>query len=101
MNMLSGLADGQVLQRLGSQGATVVLQRTSTEDGSIKVTILQASAALTGWKKRPVGRVVRGKFSVKLSSIPVGGPYSLRLEAGKQYVDVSPFFVGDVWVMGG
>jgi hypothetical protein len=45
--------------------------------------------------------MVRGKFSVKLSSIPVGGPYRLRLESGKQRVEIVPFFVGDVWILAG
>ena len=101
MNILSGLANGQVLQRLGSQGATAVLHGTSTEEGPVLATLSKAGTALKGWKKRLVGKIVRGKFSVKLSSIPVGGPYRLRLEAGKQRVDVSPFFVGDVWIMAG
>jgi sialate O-acetylesterase len=101
MNILSGLANGQVLQRLGSKGAKVVINGTSAEDGPIRATLSKANAALKGWNKRPAGNIVRGKFSVKLASIPVGGPYSLRLEAGRQRVDVSPFFVGDVWIMAG
>jgi len=101
MNILSGLTKGQVLQRLGSRGATVVLQGTSAEDGPIQATLSKGSAALKGWKKRPVGKIVRGRFSITLSSIPVGGPYSLRLEAGRHRVDVSSFFVGDVWILAG
>jgi hypothetical protein len=101
MNILSGLTNGQVLQRISSRGATVVLHGTSTEDGPVRATLFKANAALKGWKTRPVGKMVRGKFSVKLSSLPVGGPYRLRLEAGKQRVDISPFFVGDVWILAG
>jgi len=101
MNILSGLNNGQVLQRLGSRGATVILRGTSTEDGPINATLSQAKGVLKGWKKRPVGKVIRGKFSVKLSSIPVGGPYRLRLEAGTKSVDVPSFFVGDVWILAG
>jgi hypothetical protein len=101
MNILSGLTNGQVLQRLGSRGATTILCGTSTEDGPVRATLSQANAALKGWKRRPVGKVVRGKFSVMLSSIPVGGPYRLRLEAGRQQADIKSFFVGDVWIMAG
>ena len=48
-----------------------------------------------------VGSVVRGKFNMKLTAIPVGGPYNLRLESGKESVEIKSFFVGDVWVMAG
>jgi hypothetical protein len=101
VNILSGLSNDQVLQRLDSRGATVILHGTNTEDGPIRATLSKAKATLKGWKNRPVGKVAGGKFSIKLASIPVGGPYGLRLEAGKQHVDVSSFFVGDVWILAG
>lgn len=101
MKILSGLVNGQVLQRLNSRDASVVLHGTGNEDGPIQATLSQKTVTLKGWKKRPVGRMVRGKFSIKLSSIPVGGPYRLRLEAGSQRVDVPVFFVGDVWILAG
>ena len=101
MNILSGLSNGQVLQRLGSRGATVLLHGISTEHGPVRATLFKANAALKGWNKRAVGKIVRGKFSVKLSSIPVGGPYRLRLEAGGQRADIASFFVGDVWILAG
>ena len=101
MNILSGLASGQVLQRLGSKGATVIINGTSAENGPIHATLFKANTALKGWKKRPLGKIARGKFTVTLASIPAGGPYRLRLESGKQRVDVSPFFVGDVWILAG
>ncbi len=101
MNILSGLASGQVLQRLGSRGATVTLNGTAAENGPIRATLSKSNSTLKGWKKRLVGKIARGKFSVKLSSLPVGGPYRLRLEAGEQHAEVSPFFVGDVWILAG
>lgn len=101
MNILSGLARGQVLQRLGSRGANVTLTGTSTEDGPIRATIRKGKAPLKGWTNRLIGKVARGKFSVGLSSLPVGGPYSLHLEAGGQRTSITPFFVGDVWILAG
>jgi hypothetical protein len=101
MKILSGLAEGQVLQRVGSRGAKVVLEGTSAEDGAIRVTVSKANAAIKGWKRRLVGKAVGGKFSVTLSSLPVGGPYRLRLEAGREKVEVPSFFVGDVWILAG
>jgi len=101
MKILSGLVHGQVLQRLDSKGATVVIRGTGVEDGLIQATLFKKNTALKGWRKRPVGKIVRGKFSAKLSPIPIGGPYGLRLEAGRQRVDVASFFVGDVWILAG
>lgn len=101
MNILSGLTKGQVLQRIGSRGATVVLAGTGAGNGPMTATLFKANAVVRGWKKHPAGKIVRGKFRVELTSLPVGGPYRLRLEAGKDHVEVSPFFVGDVWILAG
>ena len=101
MKITSGLTDGQVLQRLGSKGANVVLRGTAAENGPIRVTLSNGHNALKGWKQRPAGSIVRSKFHLTLTSIPVGGPYNLRLESGKQKVEIKSFFVGDVWVMAG
>ena len=101
MEIVSGLSDGQVLQRLSPRGADVVLRGTGTHDGPIRAKITKGNVALKGWKNRVVGDIVRGKFVVHLSSVPVGGPYRLRLESGTQRAEIKSFFVGDVWVMAG
>ena len=101
MKIVSGLSCGQVLQRLGTRGATVALVGTAMEDGPITVTLFKANTMVRGWKNRPVGKIVMGKFSVKLTGLPVGGPFVLRLQAGGQRVDIAPFFVGDVWIVAG
>jgi sialate O-acetylesterase len=101
MKIVSGLTGGQVLQRLGPMGADAVLRGTGPANGPVRATLSKGSVALKGWKQRPVGHTVRGKFTLKLRSIPAGGPYHLRLEAGQEEVEVKSFFVGDVWVMAG
>ena len=101
MKLLSGLAEGQVLQRLGPRGADAILHGTCDKTGAIHATISKGSVALTGWRKRAVGSASRGKFTIKLTSIPVGGPYRLRLEVDGEKLDVKSFFVGDVWIMAG
>jgi len=101
MKIESGLVSGQVLQRLGAKGATVILAGTSAADGSLHATISKGKVALKGWKKRAVGKIARGKFSAKLDAIPVGGPYTLRLESGAHHADIASFFVGDVWILAG
>jgi sialate O-acetylesterase len=101
MKIISGLIDGQVLQRLGPKGADVEIRGTGSNTGPVHATIFKGTVALKGWKKRALGSIVRGKFGLKLSSIPVGGPYKLRLESGSEQVEIKSFFVGDVWVMAG
>lgn len=101
MKIVSGLAEGQVLQRHGAKGAGATLQGTSTENGLLRVTLLKGITPLKGWNKRTVGSVVRGKFTAKLSGIPVGGPYKLRLESGSDSAEITAFYVGDIWIMAG
>jgi len=101
MKILSGLANGQVLQRLGSRGATAQIVGTSAENGAVFATISQAGRAVKGWKKRTVGKSARGKFSAEIKGIPAGGPYRLQVETGKEKVEVPAFYVGDVWVLAG
>jgi sialate O-acetylesterase len=120
MQILSGLAKGQVLQRLGSKGAEAVItgicseaavvpssvaavydRRVSQTALALKATISSSGKPLKGWNKKSVGKIADGKFTAKLSGIPAGGPYRLRLEAGKERAEIASFFVGDVWIMAG
>jgi sialate O-acetylesterase len=101
IKILSGLANGQVLQRVGSRGATARIAGTSSENGVVFATITQTGRPLKGWKQRVVGKAPRGKFGAVLPGLPVGGPYRLELEIGGERADVPSFFVGDVWVMAG
>ncbi|HEX4141277.1 MAG TPA: sialate O-acetylesterase [Candidatus Methylacidiphilales bacterium] len=103
IHILHGLSEGQVLQRLGSRGATAQLTGKAAEPGALTATILDArkKRALPGWKLRRVGQAARGKFVVKLTGIPTGGPYRLELASGGAKAVVAEFFVGDVWLLGG
>lgn len=100
MKILLGLVEGQVLQRLGSRGAAVQLSGESRGTGGIFATLSQKGKVLSGWKNRKVGNST-GKFVIKLSGIPAGGPYRLKLELGSESVVIKSFFVGDVWVLAG
>lgn len=101
LTIVSGVSGGQVLQRLGPRGANVVITGTGAESGTLRATLLKKGVAVKGWNRRTVGKLAGGKFRVKLESLPVGGPYHLRLEAGAQCVEVAPIFVGDVWILAG
>lgn len=101
MNIQKGLEEGQVLQRLGSRGATVKITGEATQAGPIHATITGPKGILKGWKTKAVGRSRSGAFAVTLRGIPAGGPYRLALQVGKEKVACRSFFVGDVWVMAG
>ena len=101
MNLTSGLMAGQVLQRLGSRGAATVISGTCAAAGPLVATISRGRTPLRGWTKRVVGKCARARFTARLTGIPAGGPYRLRLQGGGEVVTVAPFFVGDVWLLAG
>lgn len=104
MQIFSGLAEGQVLQRLSARrGANVELTGGCDQTGEVLATISEATGVIRGWKGRSVGKAVRGKFSASLMDIPAGGPYRLELsiKGGKARAMVKDFLVGDVWILAG
>lgn len=102
LTIVSGLAEGQVLQRSRSGEASLTLTlRNSGGRGDLFATILQSRKPLKLWKRRRIGIAKQGEFRVKLAGIPEGGPYSLRLECGKSSASVESFYVGDVWILAG
>jgi len=102
MKILEGLCAGQVLQRVGKcAGARVTISGEAANEASVTVTLHSSGGPLAGWRKRAVGRARGGKFQIALAGIPVGGPYRLELECGKEKVSVTPVFVGDVWLLAG
>ncbi len=82
MKIISGLDEGQVLQRLKSGTAKTCLRGNCQTDGTLWLTIWKAGKPLSGWNRRRSGRIRKGKFAVKLEGIPEGGPYELSLEVG-------------------
>jgi hypothetical protein len=100
---LSGILEGQVLQRVGRRGATAELELANAGPESILVTITKAGRPLPGWKQRKLKSSRRrdGVTRVNLEGIPAGGPYKLKVECGMQRAQVNSFYVGDVWVLAG
>jgi hypothetical protein len=101
MKIVSGLFNGQVLQRIDGSGASARLRGVCRMDGPVFVTIVSGTRALKGWSRRLVGQASRGKFDTKLIGIPAGGPYALTLKCGNETAHVASFFVGDVWILAG
>jgi hypothetical protein len=103
MRLIGGLAEGQVLQRLGKRGANLELELKISEKAPLYATITKAGRTLPKWKRR-VLKPTRGRdgsASVKLSDISAGGPYRLQLDCGRERISVRSFYVGDVWVLAG
>lgn len=101
MKILSGLTKGQVLQRLHHHGASATLEIECASSETITVSLSQKGEPLRGWTDRQVGRATKGRLSIHLPDIPVGGPYRLQLRARRKTISVSPFYVGDVWLLAG
>lgn len=101
MKILKGLAEGQVLQRIGRRGATASLAGPCAETGPVLATVASAQGILKGWNDRRVGRASRGEFSAQLAGIPAGGPYRLSLRCHQERTRVKAFFAGDVWLLAG
>lgn len=112
LEITSGLTKQQVIQRGPDNTGTVVLEGTATAPGVLKVTVKRGMSALPYFSDVEIARVSAGKWSVRVGSIPAGGPYTLFLSrfddaaraAGGQrtsQTSVSGFYVGDLWVLAG
>jgi hypothetical protein len=101
MKLISGLTNGQVLQRTGQGGATAALHGECQDTGPVTATLATRRGVLKGWNRRLVGSAKRGTFRATLAGIPAGGPYRLELRCGKESARLASFFVGDVWILAG
>lgn len=101
VNILHGLADGQVLQRHGDQTACARVTGVCSARGPVHVRITDGGRVVRGWSKRRVGRAVRGRFVARLDGIPTGGPYTVTFSAGSEALAVRRVHVGDVWLLAG
>ena len=101
MNIEVGLLEGQVLQRLGRDGARTIIRGTCGVDGLVLASLFDGKKVLRGWRNKVAGRSVGGYFQVELKHLTVGGPWCLELRCGKSPTVRREFFVGDVWLLAG
>lgn len=99
MKISTGLFDRMVLQRTARHHCDVLVSGQATTDGELRLRIGRQS-----W--RGVGRVKRGRFQFRLTTLRTGGPYTIELEVrrGDAVVDrltVREVLVGDVWIAAG
>lgn len=101
MKPLVGLAEGQVLQRIGTRGASATLTGVCAESGPVFVTVGSGGSVLKGWRERRVGEAANGRFEAELAGVPAGGAYWMELRCGRAKARVKAFYVGDVWLLAG
>jgi sialate O-acetylesterase len=98
MHILTGLFPNQILQRDRRGFATITATGRTIATGSVMVIV----KGLRGFAKpRRAGLARGGRFSVKLSRLPVGGPYRIELRCGGESTVVDGVRVGDVWLLAG
>jgi sialate O-acetylesterase len=109
MDIIQGLTDHQVLQRNSRNLSETYLEGKCDASGvlCLRVTSTGSNKALPGLADKKITRLNKGRFKVKLTGIPVGGPYDvtliLRSSNGQTLAEyqAKDILVGDVWILGG
>lgn len=107
MKLLHGLTNSQVLQRNKQNVSETILEGKSSVKGTLKVRVTKNNRLVPGFNWKTVATLNKGNFQVKLTGIPVGGPYQISIglekEKGKmESVETfSDILVGDVWILAG
>ncbi|HSI83408.1 MAG: sialate O-acetylesterase [Candidatus Methylacidiphilales bacterium] len=115
MKIESGLAHGQFLQRR-PEGARALIAGTCSAKGKLPVTAMVHCGDIALWKSaeesgcgrdsvpdpgRVIGCAEDGRFSATLDEIPSGGPYFITLFCGREHLQITDVYVGDLWLMAG
>lgn len=99
-----GLLDHQVLQRNDHNVCEATLYGQIEESGTLQYRYTTSGRKLTGPFHR-LATLRRGQFTVKLTGIPVGGPYDIELQLTSKEITFSRIvrdvLVGDVWILAG
>lgn len=103
--IVSGLQNGQVIQRKGGAGDCLVSGKASVA-GPVYATVSLRGSVLPQFEAVPAGKSVDGAFTAKIKGLPVGGPYDITLECrymrgGVAFASVNDIRVGDVWLLAG
>ncbi len=105
MKIISGLFNHIVLQRNAKGCSDALVVGEASRPGSVRVTVRRGGRVAPGFADRRVGRSRAGRFSARLTGLPVGGPYHVEcfLESAgrRERVVIRDVLVGDVWLLGG
>ena len=100
MKIEQGLFARMVLQRAGDV-SDVMIAGTCGASGLVTATVRGTAGVLSGFDGVEIGEAVKGRFAARLTGVPVGGPYTVELCAGREKVVVADVLVGDVWICAG
>ena len=109
LEVTSGLASYQVLQRDASDHADIELAGNVTVEGadSIEARIVRRRLPVEGFDWDQVGSVSGDRWTANIKALPVGGPYHVELRALSKdrqtlaSTSVQNVLVGDLWVLSG
>ena len=109
MDIFQGLNDHQVLQRNRKNISETFIEGKCETAGNLYLRVTESGngKALQGLGEKKVAHLNKGRFRLKLTGVPVGGPYevtltlkSLKGENTGVY-QAKDILVGDVWILGG
>jgi len=102
LQIISGLAEGQVIQRITPVHGNIFLNLSGKARGAVTATLRgKNQASLKGWAKKKLASKTKETAKVELRGVPAGGPYQLTLECGNAQMRIESFYVGDVWILAG
>ena len=107
MDVTTGLFDHMVLQRNAQNVAVVKVRGATDATGEVYAVVRHQGHPFRRKHGRLVGTARGGKFSARLTAIPIGGPYTIELtvldDEGQERgsCTVRDVLVGDVWIAAG
>ena len=102
MEIETGLFTHMVLQRNTRGVCDATITGTAQGSGPVLVRVSGKSKKLKQWDGVKVGKAAGGRFTARVTGLPVGGPYTIELGVGaKESVKVADVLVGDVWIAAG
>ncbi len=101
LQVLTGLMPHMVLQRNRRDRSDALITGRSDAAGPVRATVRKAGKVVSGYRAKRIGAVQRGRFTARLTGLPVGGPYDIELTVGNDTLTVPDVLVGDVWILGG
>ena len=98
--VLSVKAELKVASVLGNN---MVLQRNTEVKIWGKATPAKSLKITTGWNNGVVAAVAdeKGNWMTKLKTTEAGGPYTIKIEMGKEKIELNNILLGEVWLCSG
>ncbi|MFH1706384.1 MAG: sialate O-acetylesterase [Planctomycetota bacterium] len=101
MQIERGLFPHMVLQRTARNASDARVSGTTAAAGPVLAAVTRKGRPVSGFARQTVGMAKAGRFTARLTGLPAGGPYDIRLTVGATSVTVRDVLVGDVWLLGG